>query len=128
MSAVAGLAIDNLEIEITGPEVPGMDGSSAPFVNALQQAGIVDQPAERQFLTVTAPIEVRDGSALLIASPPTADEFQIFYDLDYGDIEPIRQQLFSYQLNGTYPQAIAPARTFVTKAEAEAAPRPQSRR
>src|SRR5206468_11913567 len=78
------------------------------------------QPAERQFLTITSPVEVRDGSSTLIASPPTADEFQIFYDLDYGNIEPIRQQLLVYQLNSAYPKEIAPARTFVTKAEAEA--------
>jgi UDP-3-O-[3-hydroxymyristoyl] N-acetylglucosamine deacetylase/3-hydroxyacyl-[acyl-carrier-protein] dehydratase len=119
MSAVAGMGIDNLEIEITGPEVPGVDGSSLPFVDALVSAGIIEQPAERQFLTVTSPVEVRDGSATLIAAPPVADEFQILYDLDYGSIEPIKQQLFSYQLDGTFTKEIAPARTFVTKVEAE---------
>jgi UDP-3-O-[3-hydroxymyristoyl] N-acetylglucosamine deacetylase/3-hydroxyacyl-[acyl-carrier-protein] dehydratase len=120
MSAVAGLGIDNLEIDVTGAEVPGMDGSCLPFVEALQKAGIVDQPAERQFLTIATPVEVRDGTSTLIAAPPSADEFQIIYDLDYGDIEPIKQQLFAYQLNGNFPTEIAPARTFVTKAEAEA--------
>jgi UDP-3-O-[3-hydroxymyristoyl] N-acetylglucosamine deacetylase/3-hydroxyacyl-[acyl-carrier-protein] dehydratase len=119
MSAVAGLGIDNLEIEVTGGEVPGVDGSCLPFVEALVGAGIVDQPAERQYLTITAPVEVRDGSATIIASPPTADEFQIIYDLDYGQIEPIKQQLFAYQLNGEFSREIAPARTFVTKQEAE---------
>jgi UDP-3-O-[3-hydroxymyristoyl] N-acetylglucosamine deacetylase/3-hydroxyacyl-[acyl-carrier-protein] dehydratase len=119
MSAVAGLGIDNLEIEVTGAEVPGVDGSCLPFVQALLSAGVVEQPAERQYLTITAPLEVRDGSATLIASPPTGDEFQIIYDLDYGDIEPIRQQLFAYQLNGQFQREIAPARTFVTKVEAE---------
>jgi UDP-3-O-[3-hydroxymyristoyl] N-acetylglucosamine deacetylase/3-hydroxyacyl-[acyl-carrier-protein] dehydratase len=119
MAAVAGLGIDNLEITITGGEVPGVDGSCLPFVEALQGAGIVEQPAEKPFLTITEPVEVRDGSATLIASPPTGDEFQIFYDLDYGAMEPIRQQLFAYQLNGGFKQEIAPARTFVTKQEAE---------
>jgi len=119
MAAIAGLAIDNLEIDITGGEVPGMDGSCAPFVEALLNAGIVEQPAERQYLTVSAPLEVRDGSATIIVSPPTADEFQIIYDLDYGEIEPIRQQLFAYQLGGTFGKEIAPARTFVTKPEAD---------
>jgi len=119
MSAVAGLGIDNLEIAVSGPEVPGMDGSSLPFVEALVKAGIVEQPAERQFLTITAPLEVHDGGATIIAAPPTAEEFQIFYDLDYGTIEPIKQQLFAYELDGRYSSEIAPARTFVTKAEAE---------
>jgi UDP-3-O-[3-hydroxymyristoyl] N-acetylglucosamine deacetylase / 3-hydroxyacyl-[acyl-carrier-protein] dehydratase len=119
MSAIAGLGLDNLEIEITGPEVPGMDGSCLPFVEALTTAGIVEQPAERQFLTITGPVEVRDGSASIIASPPVADEFDIFYDLDYGNIEPIKRQLFAYGLDGTYAAQIAPARTFITKPEAE---------
>ena len=119
MAAVAGLGIDNLEIAIDGGEVPGVDGSCLPFVETLTKAGIVDQPAERQFLTITAPLEVRDGSATIIASPPTADEFQIIYDLDYGQIEPIRQQLVAYELNGQFTKEIAPARTFVTKPEAE---------
>ena len=70
-------------------------------------------------MTVSAPIEVRDGSATIIVSPPTADEFQIIYDLDYGEIEPIRQQLFAYELNGRFAKDIAPARTFVTKPEAD---------
>jgi UDP-3-O-[3-hydroxymyristoyl] N-acetylglucosamine deacetylase / 3-hydroxyacyl-[acyl-carrier-protein] dehydratase len=119
MAAIAGLGIDNLEIELTGGEVPGMDGSCLPFVEALQKGGIIDQPAERQFLTITTPIEVRDGSATLIAAPPTADEFQILYDLDYGETGPIKQQLYTYQLNGHFAREIAPARTFVTKPEAD---------
>ncbi len=119
MAAVAGMAIDNLEIEITAGEVPGMDGSCYPFVEALEKAGIVEQPAERLYLTVSTPMEVRDGSATIIVSPPTGDEFQIIYDLDYGEVEPIRQQLFAYQLNGSFAKEIAPARTFVTKPEAE---------
>ena len=118
MAAVAGLGIDNLEIHINGGEVPGVDGSCLPFVELLQKAGVVEQPAEKLYLTVTEPIEVRDGNATLIASPPMGDEFQIFYDLDYG-VEPIGQQLLSYQLNGQFSKEIAPARTFVTREEAE---------
>jgi len=119
MAAVAGLGIDNIEIHVNGAELPGLDGSCFPFVELLQQTGLTDQPAEKQFLTITEPLEVRDGSTTLIAAPPNADEFQIIYDLDYGDVDPIRQQLFSYTLGGTFPKEIAPARTFATLAEAE---------
>jgi UDP-3-O-[3-hydroxymyristoyl] N-acetylglucosamine deacetylase/3-hydroxyacyl-[acyl-carrier-protein] dehydratase len=123
MAAIAGLGIDNIEIHINGAEVPGVDGSCLPFVNLLLKTGIVEQPAEKTFLTITDPIEVRDGSASLIAAPPMADEFQVFYDLDYGDIQQIGHQLFSYRLNTTspngFPSEIAPARTFVTMQEAE---------
>ena len=120
LSAIHALGLDNLEITLNGGEVPGMDGSALPFVQALLSAGIVEQPAEKQILRISEPVEVRDETgASLIASPPNADEFQIFYDLDYGTIEPIRQQLFSYQLNGDFVRDIAPARTFVTKVEAD---------
>ena len=120
MAAMAGLGLDNMEITLTGGEVPGVDGSALPFVEALIGAGIVEQPAERQFLRISAPIEVHEGAATLIAAPPSGDEFEILYNLDYGDIEPIRQQLFSYHINnGDFAKQIAPARTFVTKQEAE---------
>src|SRR4051812_40609196 len=74
MSAVAGLGIDNLEIHVSAGEVPGMDGSCLPFVEALESVGTVDQPAERHFLTISAPVEVRDGSAAVIAAPPSNEE------------------------------------------------------
>ena len=122
MAALHGLGIDNCEIEVSGGECPGVDGSALPYVELLNEAGLVEQPAEKQVLRITAPIEVRDGGpggATLIASPPNGDEFQIFYDLDYGDVEQIGQQLLSYTLNGEFAKKIAPARTFCTKIEAD---------
>jgi len=118
MAAVAGLGIDNLEIQINGGEVPGLDGSSLSFVELLRKTGIVEQSAERVFLTVTEPIEVSDGGATLIAAPPLGDEFHICYDLDYG-VAPINQQLFSGNLADNFETLIASARTFVTREEAE---------
>lgn len=61
MSALAGLGIDNLIVEMTAPEIPIMDGSAAPFVYLIQQAGIRELDASKRFLRVLAPIEVRDG-------------------------------------------------------------------
>ena len=61
MSALAGLGIDNLHIDVAGPEVPIMDGSAGPFVFLLQSAGIVEQDASKRYLRVVAPVEVRDG-------------------------------------------------------------------
>jgi UDP-3-O-[3-hydroxymyristoyl] N-acetylglucosamine deacetylase/3-hydroxyacyl-[acyl-carrier-protein] dehydratase len=120
MAALRGMGIDNAEVEIRGGEVPGMDGSALPFVETLQSAGVLEQPAEAQVLRINQPVEVRDGSgASLIAAPPTNDEFQIFYDLDYGATQPIGQQLLAYTLGADFAAKIAPARTFVTRAEAE---------
>lgn len=122
MAALHGVGIDNCEMLINGAEVPGTDGSALPFVQALLEAGLVEQPAERQVLRIDQPVEVCEeggGDASLIAAPPVKDEFQILYDLDYGDIQPIGKQLFSYQLNSDFAAQIAPARTFATKAEAD---------
>lgn len=118
MAALHGLGIDNVEIQISGGELPGVDGSCLPYVQTLLQAGLVEQPAEKRILRIREPIEVTDGSSTLIAAPPSTDELHIFYDLDYGHA-PIGQQLYAYTLNGTFADAIAPARTFVLKHEAE---------
>lgn len=61
MSALAGLGIDNLYIELNSPEVPIMDGSAAPFIYLLQQAGIREQDEAKKFITIKETIEVRDG-------------------------------------------------------------------
>ncbi len=119
MAALAGLSIDNIEVQVSGGELPGVDGSCLPYVELLQSAGIVDQPAEKQFLRIMEPVEVHDGSSTLIAAPATGDDYQILYDLDYGNQKPIGRQLFAYQLNGEFATQIAPARTFVLKQEAE---------
>ncbi len=69
MSALAGLGIDNLRVDIAGPEVPIMDGSAMPFVFLLQSAGVVEQNAPKRFIRVTAPVEVRDGDKWARFSP-----------------------------------------------------------
>src|SRR4051812_25794550 len=61
LSALAGLGIDNLHIDIAGPEIPIMDGSAGPFVFLLQSAGIIEQDAPKRYLKIVSPVEVRDG-------------------------------------------------------------------
>ncbi len=119
MAAVAGLGIDNIQIDVSGGELPGMDGSCRPFVEALEAAGIVEQNIERQYLRITEPVEVTDGSGTLLAAPPSGDECYIIFDLDYGTGSPIKRQLFSYTLGPDFSREIAPARTFVLEEEAQ---------
>jgi UDP-3-O-[3-hydroxymyristoyl] N-acetylglucosamine deacetylase/3-hydroxyacyl-[acyl-carrier-protein] dehydratase len=119
MSAVAGLGIDNIQISVAGGELPGVDGSCLPFVEALEQAGIVEQELPRPYLRISEPIEVTDGSGTLIAAPPAGDEFQIIFDLDYGPGTVIGKQLYSYRLGPDFSREIAPARTFVLEEEAQ---------
>ena len=61
MSALAGLGIDNVHVDVAGPELPIMDGSAAPFVFLLQSAGIVEQDAAKRYLRSKMPVEARDG-------------------------------------------------------------------
>ncbi len=123
MSACAGLGIDNLEIELTGDELPAVDGSSMPYVESLRKAGICEQSAKRNDYLITDVIRVTDGDAELIALPPLDPDTQnleIYYDLDYGTSGPIGRQILALEITPEhFISDIAPARTFVLEREAE---------
>ena len=121
LSAIAAHRIDNLIVEIDGPEVPIMDGSAEPFYEKLIEAGKQDNDAPRKTLIVTEPVIVRQGDAVVAATPSDEPEMQLLYELDYGD-GPIGRQLVSFDFNrDDYAKDIAPSRTFSTQAEAEQA-------
>ena len=69
LAAVYSLGIDNIRIEVNGPEVPVMDGSSASFVFLLRAAGIFEQPVPRRRLRIRRPIEIRDGDRSIRVEP-----------------------------------------------------------
>ena len=81
MSALSGLGIDNVTIEVDGEELPIMDGSAAPFVFLLQSASIVDQSAKKRFLRILKRIEVREGDATASLAPH--EGFRLSYTLEY---------------------------------------------
>jgi len=81
MSALAGLGIDNLHVDVAGPEIPIMDGSAAPFVFLLQGAGIVEQAAPKRYLRVVAPVEARDGDKWARFEPH--DGFRLDFTIDF---------------------------------------------
>jgi len=122
LSACTGLRVDNLLVELAGDELPAGDGSSLPFVEKMQQAGIAVQDAEQEVFTITETMRVVDGDCELVALPPLAggaSELEIHYDLDYGPGGPIGRQRSSVVVTPeNYVREIAPARTFVTEAEA----------
>lgn len=120
LAAVAGLGIDNILIELNAGELPGLDGSCLPFVNALAEAGIVQQDAPRKELVITEPISLKEGDAWIAALPDRDDRLTITYDLDYGDNPFIHPQTFTCHLTAeTFGEAIAPSRTFVLENEIE---------
>ena len=111
LAALCGLGIDNATIEVDGPEVPIMDGSAAPFVAAIERAGVVQQAAPRRFLEILKPVKVVIGQSageLL----PHAGGFRAEVDIDF-DHPMIGRQ--SYVLDLTpqnFRRDIARARTF----------------
>lgn len=122
LSACAGLGIDNLEIEIEGVEVPGLDGSGQGFVEALRESGIVEQPqATRQPLVIRDMIRVAEGDAELVAVPGDSDRLRIVYTLEYREDGPIGRQVYAFDLTPEgYVREIAAARTFLLEEEAQA--------
>ncbi len=120
LAAIRGLEIDNLIVELDNAELPGGDGSALPFVEALEQAGLVEQSEERRTISVVEPLRVAEGDAELVAWPGEPDRLEILYELDYGSQGPLGRQICKYTLDvETFRREIAPARTFVTEQEAE---------
>lgn len=118
LSALTGLSIDNVLMEINGPEMPIVDGTSMPFVEAIQQAGIEELDAEREYFVVTEPIAYKDevtGTELL-AFP--SDEFEATVMIDFNS-KVLGQQFAALHGMGDYQTEIAPCRTFVFVHELE---------
>ena len=120
MSALAGLGIDNLRVDIAGPEVPIMDGSAMPFVYLLQSAGVVEQNAPKRFIRITAPVEVRDGDKWARFEP--FDGFRLDFTIDFP--HPVfgsenRQVVVDFALD-SYAKEVARARTFGFMQDVEA--------
>lgn len=124
LSACAGLGVDNIDIELTGNELPAVDGSCLPFVRLIEEAVICEQDVERQVYVIEDVVRVVDGDMELVALPPLspdADTLEIFYDLNYGDDSPIGRQIYAFRVEANdFVEQIAPARTFVLQREAEA--------
>ena len=120
LSAVAGLGIDNLTMELDADETPSTDGSPLVFVEALIEAGIVEQASMRRIFAIGEPLAVSDEHGSLAALPGSDDGLEILYELDYSDAPAVGRQYFSFTLGqGDYAAEIAPARTFLLESEVE---------
>ena len=112
MSALAGLGVDNAHVDLDGPEVPIMDGSAAPFVLLLQQAGLEEQPAPKRFLRVKRMVEVRGGDKWARLEPYEGLRLQFSIDFKHPVIDRTRQSVSVDFANTSYLKEIARARTF----------------
>ena len=110
LAAVAGAAIDDLEIRMSGPEPPIMDGSAAPFHQALQAAGLVDHGGTVHYLDVLDPLRVEDGDSWYEASAATALELDVRIEFPHPLIG--RQTGEWIVTPETFASELAGARTF----------------
>lgn len=121
LAALAGLQIDNVIVEVDGPEIPGLDGSSQPTVHALLAAGIFEQDAERATITITQRVEVSDGrGATIVAEPADVDGLDLTYELDHPAPVVGRQSAQCVVTPTSFAEQIASARTFVLAEEVTA--------
>ncbi len=118
MAALFGLGIDNVRVELDGPEIPIMDGSAIPFVKVLKDAGFEQQEKAREYLEITEPLRYYDENtgAELIALP--ADGFQVTTLIDF-DSKVLGKQYASLDAIEKFADEIAPSRTFVFLHELE---------
>ncbi|MGQ0655482.1 MAG: UDP-3-O-acyl-N-acetylglucosamine deacetylase [Betaproteobacteria bacterium] len=119
MSALAGLGVDNVYVDLDGPEVPIMDGSAGPFVLLLQQAGLEQQAAPKKFVKVKKTVEVREGDKWARLEP--YDGFRLSFSIDFRHpvIERSTQSVTLDFAETSYLKEIARARTFGFMQEVE---------
>jgi len=114
LSALVGMGIDNVIVELDNLELPILDGSALPYVRAFHSAGIRTQRRRRETIRVLRAVEVREGDKFIGVYPSSG--YRIVYTIDFP--APIGKQHTSVDLaTDTYGAAIAPARTFGYKAD-----------
>ncbi|CAN0365776.1 unnamed protein product [Discosporangium mesarthrocarpum] len=117
-AALAGCEIDNVLIEVDGPEIPIMDGSSAPFVFLIECAGAVEQNAARTAIKILKPVTVGDETRSLSILP--AQEFSLAFEIDFASSAIDRQERTFQRIGADFKSDISRARTFGFDHEVEA--------
>lgn len=118
MAALAGCGLDNVIVEVSGPEVPVMDGSSGPFVFLIECAGVVDQDLPRRVIRILKSISVEDGDARATLEPDAS--FSLDVSVHFEGTAVSRQALKVGMKNGSFCKELARARTFGFLNEVEA--------
>ena len=118
MAALSGSGVDNIDIEINGPEVPIMDGSSKQFIDLIENAGLSKLSEKRKFLKITRNIEIVDGEKKCSLSP--SNNMNFFASIDFSD-KVIGKQEASINLeNFNFKDNVSKARTFGFMRDVEA--------
>ncbi|HYG68625.1 MAG TPA: UDP-3-O-acyl-N-acetylglucosamine deacetylase [Anaeromyxobacteraceae bacterium] len=117
MAALSGMGIDNCRVEVDGPEIPILDGSAAPFVCLVQEAGVHVQRVGKRYLVLERPVEIRDGDKLARLEP--ADAFSVEFTADFSHPLITNQSFRAVITDRTFDREIARARTFCFRRDIE---------
>lgn len=118
MAALAGCGVHNAMIEIDGPEVPILDGSSAPFVRGIMAKGISRQSEPVYAIQVMRPVSVEKDGARATLLP--SDVFEIEFSIDFSDAAIGRQSKKLDMRNGSFARELCDSRTFCRQADVDA--------
>ncbi len=119
MAALAAMEIDNCVVGVDGEELPGLDGSSAAYVDAIRSSGLVIQAKARSRFVVRDHVRIEDSGAWIEVSPSLDGRGYYEYRLSFDDATPIVPQTFGVTLTpNDFAQDVARARTFVTQSQA----------
>lgn len=117
-AALYAFGIDNVLVEVNGPEFPILDGSATPYVNKLKEIGVVEQEADKEWLTVSEPIEYTDEATGSHVAILPADDFALSVTIDFNSqMMPI--QTATLRDINDFETEISSARTFVFVREIE---------
>lgn len=109
LSALLGMGVDNVIVEVDNLEIPILDGSALPYIRAFRQAGLKSQRRRRHYLRILKDVEVREGDKFIGVYP--GEGYSVSYLIDFP--APIGRQGFVVDIaTGAYEREIAPARTF----------------
>jgi UDP-3-O-[3-hydroxymyristoyl] N-acetylglucosamine deacetylase len=112
MSALAGLGIDNIYVDVDAPELPIMDGSAAPFVFLLQSAGIEEQNAAKKFIRIKKTVRVEEGDKWAELSPYEGFRLDFSIIFNHPAVDQTGRQVSVDFADNSYIREVARARTF----------------
>ena len=126
-AALYGVGIDNAEIHVDGPEIPGMDGSAVPFLEAIDDAGVQEQKATRQRHVVREPCSVRMGDSLLTVLPTEGEGMSVSYTLDFPGTSVGSQYLELSVGSESFREILAPSADVLLRTRGGSASRARHR-
>jgi UDP-3-O-[3-hydroxymyristoyl] N-acetylglucosamine deacetylase len=117
MAALAGFAVHNALIEIDGPEVPILDGSSVPFIKGFLAAGLEEQDLPVRAVRILRTVEVRDGEAMARLEP--AEMLEIVFRIDFDEAAIGVQERSLNMANGAFVRELSDSRTFCRQSDVD---------